>query len=229
MDIKILTDKFMDGTSSLEEEQLLEEYFRNGKDIPKELEPYREMFAYFDGGMADDSLLREKTPEDETEKLTDADKAVDRHHGLTVAMRRTVAVAAAVAALLVIAYSLIGGHDGSDSSSETGKRAIAQAVATDSINTAEDSTLNMDGRQGNEEREHRVPRKFRYKPAPPEVLTADAGPDAAADSINREAARLADAELRRVETEQQYMLNIIKAANLLNSMDIAAAADEEVY
>lgn len=229
MDIRTLIDKFMDGTSSLEEEQLLGEYFRNGKNIPKELEPYREMFAYFDGGMADNSLLRAETLFNEKERLSGAAKAVGHRRGLAVAMRRTVAVAAAVAALLVIAYSMIGSHEGSGSSSEAGKRAIAQAVATDSINTAEDSTLNMDGRQGNEEPEHRTPRKFRYKPAPPEVLTADAGPGAAADSINREAARLADAELRRVETEQQYMLNIIKAANLLNSMDIAEAADEEVY
>ena len=31
----------------------------------------------------------------------------------------------------------------------------------------------------------------------------------------------------KVEFEQQYMINLIKAANMINSADIAAARDEE--
>lgn len=58
MDIKSLIDKFMNGTSSLEEEQMLGSYFRTEKHLPKELKPYRKMFAYFDGGMKDRDLLR---------------------------------------------------------------------------------------------------------------------------------------------------------------------------
>ena len=45
MDIKSLIDKFMNGTSSLEEEQMLGSYFRTEKHLPKELKPYRKMFA----------------------------------------------------------------------------------------------------------------------------------------------------------------------------------------
>ena len=41
--IKDLLDKYMDGTSSLEEEDILASYFR-GKDIPQEWEDYRLMF-----------------------------------------------------------------------------------------------------------------------------------------------------------------------------------------
>lgn len=59
MDIKTLIDKFMNGTSSLEEEQMLGSYFRTEKHLPKELKPYRKMFAYFDGGMTDRDLLRD--------------------------------------------------------------------------------------------------------------------------------------------------------------------------
>ena len=38
-----LLDKYMDGTSSLEEEDILVRYFR-GKDVPQEWEDYRQMF-----------------------------------------------------------------------------------------------------------------------------------------------------------------------------------------
>lgn len=41
--IKDLLDKYMDGTSTLEEEDILADYFR-GKDIPQELEDYRLLF-----------------------------------------------------------------------------------------------------------------------------------------------------------------------------------------
>lgn len=38
-----LLDKYMDGTSTLDEEAILSEYFR-GKDIPQEWEDYRQLF-----------------------------------------------------------------------------------------------------------------------------------------------------------------------------------------
>ena len=41
--IKDLLDKYMDGTSTLEEEDILANYFR-GKDIPQEWEDYRLLF-----------------------------------------------------------------------------------------------------------------------------------------------------------------------------------------
>ena len=41
--IKDLLDKYMDGTSTLEEEDILADYFR-GKDIPQEWEDYRQLF-----------------------------------------------------------------------------------------------------------------------------------------------------------------------------------------
>ena len=69
-------------------------------------------------------------------------------------------------------------------------------------------------------------RKYRYKPAPPEVLLADAEAMSVTDSVNVVAKQLADIELMKVECEQQYMLNLVKAASLLNSAQIAAVCDE---
>ena len=61
----------------------------------------------------------------------------------------------------------------------------------------------------------------------PEVLMAKGQSATLADSVSMVASRLAEAELMKVEFEQQYMINLIKAANMINSADIAAARDEE--
>lgn len=54
-----LLDKFMAGSTSRAEEQMLAEYFRSA-DIPKEREAYREMFRYFDEGMPDVAVTGKK-------------------------------------------------------------------------------------------------------------------------------------------------------------------------
>ena len=48
--IEALLDKFMDGQTTVEEEALLADYFRND-DVPAKWEDYRFMFDYFDRGM----------------------------------------------------------------------------------------------------------------------------------------------------------------------------------
>lgn len=84
-----LLEKFMNGTSSIEEEDLLGEYFRTRKAKP-EWEGYRRMFAYFDSGM------EQPLP---TERLSRA--AVRRRQGI-----RLLVVAAAVAVLCVMLFTL---------------------------------------------------------------------------------------------------------------------------
>ena len=49
--IEALLDKFMDGQTTVEEEALLADYFRNHRDVPAQWEDYRAMFSYFDSGM----------------------------------------------------------------------------------------------------------------------------------------------------------------------------------
>jgi hypothetical protein len=48
--IASLLEKFMAGTTTVEEEDRLAEFFRNGE-VPDEWADYKEMFAYFDDGM----------------------------------------------------------------------------------------------------------------------------------------------------------------------------------
>ena len=65
--IEALLDKFMDGQTTVEEEALLADYFRNG-DVPAEWEDYRVMFDYFDRGMEGD-LVPEQKPQPSLTRL----------------------------------------------------------------------------------------------------------------------------------------------------------------
>lgn len=51
--ISHLLSRFMEGKTSLDEERMLEEYFRTETHIPEEWADYKEMFAYFENGMVD--------------------------------------------------------------------------------------------------------------------------------------------------------------------------------
>lgn len=52
--IQTILDRFMTGNSNLEEENELSEYFRS-HEVKPEWQAFKEMFAYFDNGMQDDS------------------------------------------------------------------------------------------------------------------------------------------------------------------------------
>lgn len=49
--IQSLLDKFMEGETTLQEEQVLGEYFRTTKNVKAEWNAYKSMFDYFDKGM----------------------------------------------------------------------------------------------------------------------------------------------------------------------------------
>lgn len=228
MDIQKLIDKFMDGTSTLEEERRLEEYFLKERDIPEKLEPYREMFAYFDRGMTNDVLLTEGNGKtDDRQHTHEIPVEIKANGHRMVFIRRILAVAASVAVLLVIAYSIKGGGEKDGCTTGSGSHAIAQTVAADSLKaTADTIKENVGGEQDYNKRERHIPRKYRYKPAPPENMIAD-GSTTNVDSIDNAARRMTDAELRKVEFEQRYMQSLIQAVTLLNAADIAAVGDDE--
>ena len=58
-DMAMLLDKFMAGTTTIEEEQTLADYFRSEQRVPAEWEDYKDMFAYFDNGMVEVSGQKE--------------------------------------------------------------------------------------------------------------------------------------------------------------------------
>lgn len=203
-----MIDKFMSGTTTLDEEKALGDFFRQTEHLPAELEPYRDMFAYFDNGMTGEP----------------SGKPVS-HAAPVRSLRWIAGIAAAVAVIFVAAYQFVPGGTDETPVMQTSKSVVAQT--TDSA-IARPDTISDKERQADEmPAKRRVMRKYRFKPAPPEVLLADAEAMSVTDSVNVVAKQLADIELMKVECEQQYMLNLVKAASLLNSAQIAAACDEE--
>lgn len=207
-DLKILIDKFMSGTTTLDEEKALGDFFRQTEHLPAELAPYRDMFAYFDNGMTGEP----------------SGKPVS-HAAPVRSLRWIAGIAAAVAVIFVAAYQFVPGGTDETPVMQTSKSVVAQT--TDSA-IARPDTISDKERQADEmPAKRRVMRKYRFKPAPPEVLLADAEAMSVTDSVNVVAKQLADIELMKVECEQQYMLNLVKAASLLNSAQIAAVCDDE--
>lgn len=207
-DLKILIDKFMSGTTTLDEEKALGDFFRQTEHLPAELEPYRDMFAYFDNGMTGEP----------------SGKPVS-HAAPVRSLRWIAGIAAAVAVIFVAAYQFMPGGTDETPVMQTSKSVVAQTTYSA---IARPDTISDKERQADEmPAKRRVMRKYRFKPAPPEVLLADAEAMLVTDSVNVVAKQLADIELMKVECEQQYMLNLVKAASLLNSAQIAAVCDEE--
>lgn len=203
-----MIDKFMSGTTTLYEEKTLGDFFRQTERLPAELEPYRDMFAYFDNGMTGEP----------------SGKPVS-HAAPVRSLRWIAGIAAAVAVIFVAAYQFVPGGTDETPVMQTSKSVVAQT--TDSA-IARPDTISDKERQADEmPAKRRVMRKYRFKPAPPEVLLADAEAMSVTDSVNVVAKQLADIELMKVECEQQYMLNLVKAASLLNSAQIAAVCDDE--
>ena len=83
--IQTLLDRFMAGTSSMEEEKELSEYFRTNE-IKPEWKPFKEMFTYFDRGMENNPI---RNKESNSAKITPMRK-------------RWIFITAAVAVILMI-------------------------------------------------------------------------------------------------------------------------------
>ena len=98
--ISNLLERFMNGESTLAEEELLSRYFAT-HEVDAEWEPYKQMFAYFDSGMADEA---------QPAAAKEAEQAPQPN---VVRLRWLRVAAAAVVALLLATglWHLFGGSD----------------------------------------------------------------------------------------------------------------------
>ena len=244
MQIQQLIDKYMNGQTTVDEEQLIARYFRNTTDVPDSLKPYRDMFAYFDDGMPLGAL-----PEFDG-SAEQADTRVAPHSSNVVAPRRrslriaawwsgVVAVAAAVALLLIMhrpsapVQPIASAVVVSDTCSTSTGVEAEQNVVTDSVKLKPQP----------QRRRPSVRRRFYI--APPKTYLAHA---AATDSITHAANanvngsatdclvaihELSEAERQSIERDIRESLrlvdevrNTLLAVDMLNQID-DEAADEQ--
>ena len=229
-DIRLLLDRFMAGETSLEEETLLGEWFRQHSDGSDDLKEYQMMFGYFDEGMPLDY---------------EAENHVEDAHPKTKArMRRLwlpLSLAASIALLIGFAIPWIGqqtGHqdeskmaqlDGRTTPEDTDSAVVHEKKSTNADLSMPEKVKKSGDSVSPKTRMHK-PGKYRqhkFTPAPPKLWIAQ---NIATDSLLAEPEKLADEHLREMEAQQNemffklYLVDALQTQSL--NADIASASFE---
>ena len=229
-DIRLLLDRFMAGETSLEEETLLGEWFRQHSDVSDDLKEYQMMFGYFDEGMPLDH---------------EADEHVENAHPKAKArMRRLwlpLSLAASIALLIGFAIPWIGqqtGHqeeskmaqlDGRTTPEDTDSAVVHEKKSTNADLSMPEKVKKSGDSVSPKTRMHK-PGKYRqhkFTPAPPKLWIAQ---NIVTDSLLAEPEMLADAHLREMEAQQNemffklYLVDALQTQSL--NADIASASFE---
>ncbi len=222
-DIRLLLNRFMAGETTLEEEALLGEWFRQHPDVSDDLKEYQLMFGYFDEGMPLDY---------------EAENHVEDAHPKTKArMRRLwlpIGMAASIALLFVIAIPRIGqqiGHQADSKMAQLDGRTTHEDVDSAVVVHEEKSTdanLSMPEKvkkSGDfvspQTRKHKQ-RKYRqhlFAPAPPKLWIAQ---NIATDSLLAEPEKLADEHLCEMEAQQNEMFFKLYLVDALQTQSLNA-------
>ena len=221
-DIRLLLNRFMAGETTLEEEALLGEWFRQHPDVSDDLKEYQLMFGYFDEGMPLDY---------------EAENHVEDAHPKTKArMRRLwlpIGMAASIALLFVIAIPRIGqqiGHqadskmaqlDGRTTHEDVDSAVVHEEKSTDANLSMPEKVKKSGDFVSPQTRKHKQ-RKYRqhlFAPAPPKLWIAQ---NIATDSLLAEPEKLADEHLCEMEAQQNEMFFKLYLINALQTQALNA-------
>lgn len=244
MQIQQLIDKYINGQTTVDEEQLIARNFRNATDVPDSLKPYRDMFAYFDEGMPLGTLpeFDGSAGQADTRVAPDSSKVVAPHRrSLRIAAwwGGAAAVAAAVALLLIM-------HRPSAPVQPIASAVVVSDTCSTSTGVEAEQNVVTDSVKLKPQPQRRRPSvRRRYYIAPPKTYLAHA---AATDSITHEANanmngsatdclvaihELSEAERQSIERDIRESLrlvdevrNTLLAVDMLNQID-DEAADEQ--
>lgn len=244
MQIQQLIDKYMNGQTTVDEEQLIARYFRNATDVPDSLKPYRDMFAYFDDGMPLGTLpeFDGSAEQADTRVEPDSSKVVaPRRHSLRMAAwwGGAVAVAAAVALLLIM-------HRPSAPVQPIASAVVVSDTCSTSTGVEAEQNVVPDSVKLKPQPQRRRPSvRRRYYIAPPKtylahVVATDSITHAANANVNGSATdclvaihELSEAERQSIERDIRESLrlvdevrNTLLAVDMLNQID-DEAADEQ--
>ncbi len=243
-DIRQLLDRFMAGETTLEEEALLGEWFRQHPNVSDDLKEYQMMFGYFDEGMP-----LEHEPEKHEEDvvhpkisktpMTPKSKARMRRLWLPISM------AASIALLIAFAVPRIGQQIGQQAVHQDDSKiaqldgcaarddtdsAVVQKEKTPDANLSMPEKVKKHGDSVSPKTRMRKPGKYRqhlFAPAPPKLWIAQ---NIVTDSLLAEPEKLADEHLREMEAQQNEMffkLYLVDALQTLSlNADVANASFE---
>lgn len=239
MQIQQLIDKYMNGQTTVDEEQLIARYFRTATDVPDSLKPYRDMFAYFDEGMPLGTLpeFDGSSGQADTRVAPDSNNVVAPHrHSLRMAAwwSGAVAVAAAVALLLIM-------HRPSAPVQPIASAVVVSDTCSTSTGVEAEQNVVTDSVKLKPQPQRRRPSvRRRYYIAPPKTYLAHA---AATDSITHQADanmngsatdclvaihELPEAERQSIERDIKESLRLVdEVRNTLLAVDMLDEIDDE--
>ena len=239
MQIQQLIDKYMNGQTTVDEEQLIARYFRTATEVPDSLKPYRDMFAYFDDGMPLGALpeFDGSAGQADTRVAHDSSKVVaPRRRSLRMAAwwSGAVAVAAAVALLLIM-------HRPSAPVQPIASAAVVSDTCSTSTCVEAEQNVVTDSVKLKPQPQRRRPSvRRRYYIAPPKTYLAHA---AATDSTTHQADanvngsatdclvaihELPEAERQSIERDIKESLRLVdEVRNTLLAVDMLNEIDDE--
>lgn len=232
--IRQLIGRFMQGLTSIEEEERISQWFAVHTDVSDDLKPYQQMFAYFDKGMPIDEQMPIDKQMSENEQLSE-DKQIPveeeirkplRNHSRLRPLWCFLAAAAAVALLVVMTWPA----QNSDSTA-TPAATLAQAdkdSAETLVPAAETEVRNQMKqavRPKMRPRKRGFYRKHLHSPAPPVTWIAQT----VIDSMQQSPEALAEAHLQALEEQQNEMLFRLYLVSALQTEDLASYNDEDEY
>ena len=221
-DIRLLLNRFMAGETTLEEEALLGEWFRQHPDVSDDLKEYQMMFGYFNEGMPLDH---------------EAEEHVENAHPKAKArMRRLwlpLSLAASIALLIGFAIPWVGrqtGHqddskmaqlDGRTTPEDIDSAVVHEEKSTDA-NLSMPEKIKKSGDSVSPKTRKHKPGKYRqhkFTPAPPKLWIAQ---NIATDSLLAEPEKLADEHLCEMEAQQNEMFFNLYLVDALQTQSLNA-------
>lgn len=221
-DIRLLLDRFMAGETSLEEEVLLGEWFRQHPDVSDDLKEYQLMFGYFDEGMPLDHEAEEHVE--------------NAHPKAKTRMRRLwlpLSLVASIALLIGFAIPWVGRQtglqknpkmaqlDGRTTPEDTDSAVVHEEKSTDADLSMPEKIKKSGDSVSPKTRKHkqRQYRQHLFAPAPPKLWIAQ---NIATDSLLTEPEKLADEHLREMEAQQNEMFFKLYLVDALQTQSLNA-------
>ena len=213
--IRQLIGRFMQGLTSIEEEEQISQWFAVHTDVSDDLKPYQQMFAYFDKGM----------PIDEQIPVEEEIRKPLRNHSRLRPLWCLLA-AAAVALLVVMTWPA---RNGDSTITPSATLAQAEKDSAEAIVPIAETEMKNNVKQTVKPklrpRKRGVYRKHLHSPAPPVTWIAQT----VIDSMQQSPEALAEAHLQALEEQQNEMLFRLYLVSALQTEDLASYNDEDEY
>lgn len=220
--IRLLIGKFMQGLTSIEEEERISQWFAVHTDVSDDLKPYQQMFAYFDKGMPID----EQMPIDKQIPVEEEIREPLRYHLRLRPLWSLLAAAAAVALLVVMTWPA---QNGDSTATPSATLAQAEKDSAEAIVPIAETEMKNNVKQTVKPklrpRKRGFYRKHLHSPAPPATWIAQT----VIDSMQQSPEALAEAHLQALEEQQNEMLFRLYLVSALQTEDLASYNDEDDY